>query len=56
MCPVDELKFEAVKQIKSLFGVLKNSNPGDTDLDSNPNWALDRTKEVRVYKGKTHSL
>lgn len=40
-----------------MFRVVGGIKCGDTHgVLSNPNWALERTKEGRVYRGKNHKM
>lgn len=45
-----------MKQIKSVFEVLKDSNLGDTDSREYLKCALVKTKKARAYRGLNHKL
>lgn len=52
----DQSISETVKQNKSLFSVLKDSNPTDAESGTSLNGASRRMWKSRVYKGKTHNV
>lgn len=56
---VNQYRFEAVKQIKTLFGVLKDLNPNKEDWASNPtaHWREEQRKAelIKAKPSKCHS-
>lgn len=47
---------QAVIKINRHLFEQKNCNPRDADSGSNPIFAQDRTKQVRVHIGKNHKM